>query len=70
MSQGRGDLGPGSYSLLWFLHSKLRFKRPRLSLQFMAEFEKKTITDHDFPPPLKMWGRKIKSNCSFCPTPP
>ena len=32
MSQGRGDLGPGSYSLLWFLHSKLRFKRQRLSL--------------------------------------
>ena len=25
----------------------------------MAEFEKKRITDHHFPPPLKMWGRKI-----------
>ena len=37
MSQGRGDLGPGSYSLLWFLHSKLRFKRQRLSLQ-ISEF--------------------------------
>ena len=34
MSQGRGDLGPGSYSLLWFLHSKSRFKRLRLSLQY------------------------------------
>ena len=22
--------------------------------------KKKRITDHDFPPPLKMWGRKIK----------
>ena len=36
MSQGRGDLGPGSYSLLWFLHSKLRFKRQRLSLQIQG----------------------------------
>ena len=26
----------------------------------MAEFGKKRITDHDFPPPLKTWGRKIK----------
>ena len=42
MSQGRGDLGPGSYSLLWFLHSKLRFKRQRLSLHgnsFLATTE-------------------------------
>ena len=41
MSQGRGDLGPGSYSLLWFLHSKLRFKRQRLSLHYVI-FDQKT----------------------------
>ena len=34
----RGDLGPGSYSLLWFLHSKLRFKRQRLSLHTNSFF--------------------------------
>ena len=26
----------------------------------LADFGKKRITDHDFSPPLKMWGRKIK----------
>ena len=25
----------------------------------MAEFVKKRITNHAFPPPLKMWGRKV-----------
>ena len=25
----------------------------------MAEFVKKRVKDHDFPPPLKLWGRKI-----------
>ena len=45
MSQGRGDLGPGSYSLLWFLHSKSRFKRLRLSLQTFIMFFSKTLTE-------------------------
>ena len=35
MSRGRGDPGPRSHSLLWFLHSKLRFKRQRLSLHLL-----------------------------------
>ena len=32
--------------------------------RFLAEFGKKRFTDHDFPPPLKMWGRKIIKSSS------